>query len=164
MVPTREQILGNKRAAKMVPVDVPFWGGGRVYIRELTGKEQDAFEATLAAEYEKAKKGGKEYTPNVRGQIVVACVCNEDGKCILEPDDADVVGNMPAWQLESIVDNADQLNRFTSKYKESLEKKYATRGASASVAGSPTDGDATPSTSTSNSPAKSSKDSKRTGQ
>jgi hypothetical protein len=160
---SRQQIIGNKRACKMVEIAVPHWGGN-VMVKELTGSELDAFEAGMAKEYEKAMKGGKEYKPNVRALILLCCICDAEGKPIFEEGDQEALGNLPAWQIEALIDNADQLNRITAKYKESLEKKYAKAGGSASATVSRTDGESPTPEISLTSPAKSSKGGGRTGQ
>lgn len=159
---TRQQILGSKSAAKMVRLDAPFWGGS-INVKELTGKERDQFEAVIIKEREKAKKADKDYKPNVRGLMLALCVCDDAGNPIFELEDAEKIGEFPAWQLQAIVENADQLNRFSEKEKEELEKKFENRGGSGSAADSPTDGEKTPKNSTSESPPASSKPSGRSG-
>jgi len=138
----RDDILGAGRELKKQEVKVPAWGGN-VMVRELSASEQDAFEASFAEERQKAIDAGVPYKPNVRGKMLVACVCDDQGKQIFQAGDEKAIGDMPAHELEPVINVADQLNKFTKVHKEILEKKYAATGASASATGSASSGEKT---------------------
>jgi hypothetical protein len=160
---TREQILGQKRAPKMEEIAVPHWGGN-VFVKELSAGDVDAFEAAMQEESAKKSKDG-EYRPNVRGRVLVLCLCDADGKPIFKPEDADAMSEMPKWQIDALIDAAFRLNRLSEAYEKGLEKKYARRGDGASPADSPGSGESeTREISLTSSRKKSSNSGGRTGQ
>lgn len=136
----REAIMATVRAMKTEPVAVPAWGG-TVHVRELSASELDAFEASFAEERQAALNAGKAYKPNVRGRMLVACICDAQGKPLFLQGDETIVGNMAGHELEGLVTVADRLNRFTKVHREILEKKYEAAGEPGSASGSPSPGE-----------------------
>jgi hypothetical protein len=159
---SREAILGQKRPPRMEEIAVPHWGGN-VFVKELSAADVDAFEAAMQEEASK-KKDGQEYRPNVRGRVLVLCICDGEGKPILKPGDEEAMGDMPKWQIDALIDAAFRLNRLSEAYEKGLEKKYARRGDGASPADSPGSGESeTRELSLTKSPKKSSGSGGRTG-
>lgn len=140
MLLNREAIMATVRTLKTEPVAVPAWGG-TVHVRELSASEFDAFEASFAEERQAALDTGVAYRPNVRGRMLVACICDAQGNPVFLKGDETLVGGMAAHELEGLVTVADRLNRFTKVHKEILEKKYEAAGGSAPASGSPSSGE-----------------------
>lgn len=137
MLLNRDQIMSSVRTQlKSEPVAVPAWGG-TVHVRELSAADLDAFEASFAEERQKAVDKGETYRPNVRGRMLVACVCDAQGQPIFLQGDESIVGGMAAHELEGLVTVADRLNRFTKVHRQILEKKYEATGGTASASESP---------------------------
>ncbi len=124
---TREEILGARKPAKLVKVQVPAWNGS-VFVKELTSEEMDAFEAHIGQMRQKALDDGKEYRPNVRGSILAECICDEKGIRLFQPSDAADLGKWVAHELEPVVNECDKINHFTKVHQANLEKKYAVAG------------------------------------
>jgi hypothetical protein len=137
---TRDAIMATVRTLKSEPVSVPAWGG-TVHVRELSANELDTFESSFAEERSKAIKDGVTYRPNVRGRMLVACICDAQGNPIFLRGDEKLVGDMAAHELEGLVTVADRLNRFTKSHQEALEKKFETAGGSDSASASPSPGE-----------------------
>jgi hypothetical protein len=140
MLLNREAIMATVRTLKSEAVAVPAWGG-TVHVRELSASELDAFEASFAEERQAAVDAGRAYKPNVRGRMLVACICDAQGQPVFLKGDETIVGNMAGHELEGLVTVADKLNRFTKVHKEILEKKYEAAGAPASASASPLPGE-----------------------
>lgn len=135
----RDDIMATMRTLKSEPVAVPAWGG-TVHVRELSAADLDAFESSFAEERQKAVDAGVPYRPNVRGKMLVACICDAKGESVFLKGDEEVVGRMAAHELEGLVQVADRLNRFTKVHREILEKKYEAAGDTASASASPSSG------------------------
>src|SRR4051812_29809096 len=83
MALSRDQILEAKDLETR-EVDCPEWGGS-VLVRALSGRERDAWEASLV------QMRGKQQVPqmgNVRAKLVVRCCVDENGERLFS--DADV--------------------------------------------------------------------------
>lgn len=100
------------------PVDVPEWGG-RVYVRELTARERDDFEAGCVT-----LKGDKQ-TPNLRnyrGRLAALVLGDEGGNRLFADDDAGQLGDLPAAALDRVLDVARKVNGMTKEAQEEAEK------------------------------------------
>lgn len=140
MLLNRDAIMATVRQLKSEPVAVPAWGG-TVHVRELSASDLDAFETSFAEERQKALNEGVPYRPNVRGRMLVACICDAQGNPIFLKGDEELVGKMAAHELEGLVTVADRLNRFTKAHQQALEKKFETAGGSESASGLPLSGE-----------------------
>lgn len=115
---TRELIFA--RASDPLPVEqvvVPEWGGA-VYVRSLTAKERDEFEASCT------KFDGKDGKPrpqlaNYRGRLAARVLCDSKGSRLFSDDDAAQLGDMAASALDRVVDAARKLNGMAA---ESIEE------------------------------------------
>lgn len=77
---SKQTILATKKNLKFELVDVPEWGG-EVIICELTGKQRDAFEASIV---QMGSNGSRQMNlQNLRARLA--------SKCIADPDDFDIV-------------------------------------------------------------------------
>jgi hypothetical protein len=117
---TRDQILAvDDRKYEEVPV--PEWGG-EVRVRSLSGKERDAFEASLS----KTTKSGKreEDIENVRARFVALVLVDDKGTPLFSRQDVALLGNKSAAALTRVYDKGAELSRFTEKDAEELAEGF----------------------------------------
>lgn len=118
---TREMIE-KASELKTEVVEVPEWGGD-VLIRELTGSERDAYEASLMAE----KRGGKPNVLNLRARLVGKCLIDPDTKQRLYTDqEIGILGNKSASALDRLFDACQKLSGMEPKKVEEAEKNSET--------------------------------------
>lgn len=101
----REAILG-KTFLKVQAVPCPEWGV-TVHIREMTGRERDDWEQSLAG------NGKKPDIRNVRARLVSYTAVDADGNRIFAPNDADKLGGLSAKALDRCAKVAQKLNGLT---------------------------------------------------
>jgi hypothetical protein len=114
----REAILAARDIqTELVPV--PEWGGS-VMVRGLSGRERDAFEASVVEQ--KGKK--TEYNlRNVRARFVALCLVDEAGaRLFTDPADVLLLGNKSARALERVWDKARELSGLSDEDVEELAK------------------------------------------
>ena len=99
-------------------VRVPQWGG-IVYVRSMTGKERDAFEAE---QYRANVEHGDPLSENMRARLVVLCLVDKDGKREFSDSDEDIelVGAKSAASLDLVFSAAAKLNGLSSADVEEL--------------------------------------------
>lgn len=113
---SREEIL---RCADRPPVvesvPVPQWGGD-VFVRTLTAKELDAFEASNV----KTNRKGEQVrgTANLRGRLLALVLSDERGNRLCRDDDAGMLGDMPLPAVEAVLRVANRLNGLTEELLE----------------------------------------------
>lgn len=116
---TADQIL----AADDLPtedVDVPEWKG-TVRIRTLSGKERDAFEASIVQQKGRSTKANLE---NLRARLVAKCAIGEDGKRLFSDSAAVALGTKSAAALERVYEAARKLNRMSEEDVEELTEGF----------------------------------------
>ena len=116
---TRDQLL-QPRALPRESVPMPEWGEGEeVWVRTISGTERDAFEQ---ASIEVRGKSREANLRNIRARLCVLCMCDEQGKRILEDKDAEAFGAQPAPVLDRVFEVAQRLNGLGAKDVEALAK------------------------------------------
>lgn len=95
-----------------------------VYVREMSGRERDAFENSIVTQVKVGDKMEQKQTlENFRAKLAVACLCDETGVPLLTSADVlTLSANMKATTLDKIVEVASLLNKVTEKDKEELVK------------------------------------------
>lgn len=102
----------------LVPVPLPEWDIEEgVFVKMLTGKERDGFEASLVVG--KGKKA-KTDMQNVRARLAVRCAVDENGERIFGDEDADMLGTKSAAALERLFSAARKHNKMTEEDIEEL--------------------------------------------
>ena len=86
---------------KTQDVDVPEWGGA-VRVRAFSGRERDAFEASLIG-----KEGRLE---NVRARLVSLTLCDETGNRLFSDGDITALGGKSAKALDRVFAVSQRLN------------------------------------------------------
>lgn len=116
---TRDQIIAQmSKPLRTEDVEVPEWGG-TVTVRELTGRERDAFEGSIVEQ-----KGKKSVVnlDNMRAKFVAACAVDEQGQLIFFPSDVERLGDLSAAALNRVFDVGRRLSGLTDDDVEELVK------------------------------------------
>ena len=78
-----------------------------LYVREMSGEERDAFEASIVAE----RNGGRKLNmKNIRAKLAVLTVCDAEGNRLLRDADVEAVGKKSAALLQRIFVTAQRLS------------------------------------------------------
>lgn len=112
-------------------VDVPEWGG-TVFVRGLSGRQRDVFEATLL------ERRGRRMVPNtanIRAKLVAWTVVDEDGKRLFTDTEADELGEKSASAMDRIYTVASRLSGLGEEDLEDLAENFdePTRGKTSST-------------------------------
>jgi len=97
---------------------VPEWKGC-VYVRNLSGRERDAFEDASITGRGKDRRLNLR---NIRARLVVMATCNADGKALFQEKDIGWLGEKNAAPLDRIFDVAQRLSRISDDDVEELAK------------------------------------------
>jgi hypothetical protein len=115
---TRDEILGRPDTQEE-QIDVPEWGG-EVRVRGLTGKERDAFEASLVSTNGRPDDMNME---NIRAKLVILSVVSSDGSHVFRwPADVELVGDRCAAALDRIFAVAQRLSGIRRRELEEMVK------------------------------------------
>lgn len=118
----REELL-SKQKLEIRRVDLGTEGS--VFVRQMSGRERDSFEQSIirtstGPDGELVMERNLE---DFRAKLAVRTICDEEGNLLLREQDAATLSmNMPASQLELIVNAAQELNGITKKDRENLVK------------------------------------------
>lgn len=115
---TRDQILSaSDLTFEIVPV--PEWGGD-VRVRSLSGKERDAFEASILT----IRSGGKtRLNPaDMRAKLVSRCIVNENGERLFTDADITMLSAKSAAALQRVFEAAQRLSGLSDQDVEELEE------------------------------------------
>jgi len=99
--------------------------GEYVYVRQMTGRERDRFEASIL---KRVNRGGGKMdfetdTQDFRAKLAACTMCDEKGELLLAFDDyTQLSENMSAARLEQIIEVAQRINRITREDEEELVK------------------------------------------
>lgn len=97
-------------------LEVPEWGG-TVLVRALSGKERDAYEASLV------QFRGNERLPqlaNMRAKLVVRCIVDDQGQRLFTDQDANALGQKSAHALNRVFEVAAELSGLSEEDIEEL--------------------------------------------
>jgi hypothetical protein len=103
-------------------VSVPEWGGD-VFVRTLTAKELDDFQA---ANIQGSGKDRKPNLQNFRARLAVRCIVDADGKRLFEDTDAEALGAASCRAIDRVFAVAQRLNGMTDESTESIAKNSET--------------------------------------
>jgi hypothetical protein len=113
---TREQIL-EKSTLATEEVEVPEWGGS-VLLRELSGKERDAFELSLV---EQNGTDQQVNLNNLRARLVAWSVVDENGAKLFSTDgDVIKLGELSARALQRCFEKAQELSGLSNENVKEL--------------------------------------------
>lgn len=108
---TKEAILGAQDH-KTEYVDVPEWGG-IVRVKTMSGRERDAFEASLIGE-----KDSERRMENMRARMLAWCIVDENNRRMFSIDEADDLGQKSAAALDRVVAVARRINGMSKDESE----------------------------------------------
>ncbi len=124
---TRDQVIQASRREK-VQVDVTEWGpigdDGTpiptfVFVRELSGREKDEFEAGLVTIKGRKQKMNLD---DLRARMAVLVCCDENSNRIFEPADVEWLTHKSVRPLTRIYNAAKELNDMSDEDEEELLK------------------------------------------
>ena len=121
-------------------VEVPEWGGA-VRVRSFTGRERDAFEASMVRGEGRDRKVD---LTNMRARLVGLTVIDETGQRLFTDDEVDLLGAKSGAALDRVFAVAQKLNGLSGADVDELSKNSSgvpsavSTSASALPSGSPT--------------------------
>lgn len=115
MTLSRDDILNTDDLEKR-EVEVPRWNGS-VYVRELTGRERDAFENEILTG---DPNDPDVNTENLRARLLVRTLCDEDGERLFGDDEMDELAGKSGAVLSQLFEEAQDLNGMTADDMEAL--------------------------------------------
>ena len=121
-------------------VEVPEWGGA-VRVRSFTGRERDAFEASMVRGEGRDRKVD---LTNMRARLVGLTVIDETGQRLFTDEEVDLLGAKSGAALDRVFAVAQKLNGLSGTDVEELSKNSSgvpsavSTSASALPSGSPT--------------------------
>jgi hypothetical protein len=128
---TKEQIAAiDDLSSKVVPFDVPEWGGV-VYIRPMSVGELDDYSNAVV----RAKPSGG--LPNFRAGLVAKCLCDESGKRLFSDEEILVLGQKNAVVMNRLYKACDDLNDISPKKVEDIAGNSSAGQPESSSSGSP---------------------------
>lgn len=101
-------------------VDCPEWGG-MVRVRNLTGTQRDAYEASLIADRGASQRMN---LANARAKMAVLAIVDRDGRQLFTADDVRALGRKNAAPLERIFDVARKLSGMSQEDVEKLTENF----------------------------------------
>lgn len=104
----RQKILAAKPTA-MERLDVPEWDA-TVWIKELTLKERDAFEADQIVREEDGSM--RMETKGLKARLIILCACDEDGEKVFSPEDEDALNELGAAAIERVFAVCQRVNKM----------------------------------------------------
>ena len=116
----RTEIL-NMNDIVVQEVHVPEWGEDAiVYVKGMTGRERDQFEASLV----EMRGGGTTHIKleNVRAKLVALTTCDESGKRLFTSKDAEELGKKSASALQRLFEVSQHLSGLTPADVDELVK------------------------------------------
>lgn len=116
----RNQILSTEDT-KREAVTVPEWGDVTVYVKNLSSKDRDGWEASLIT-ITSDGKAKRVNMINMRARLVVRCLVDENGKRIFSDDDAEALGEKSAAVMARLFDLCQRINALSGKEVAALEK------------------------------------------
>jgi len=99
-------------------INVPEWGGS-VRVRSFTGRERDAFEASMVRGDGKDRKVD---LTNMRARLVGLTVIDETGQRLFTDEEADLLGAKSGAALDRVFAVAQKLNGLSGADVEELTK------------------------------------------
>ncbi len=116
---SREAIL-DADDIRMELVAVPEWGGS-VYVKSMSGRERDAFEASVV------QQGSRVQTldmSNIRAKITSLTICDENRRLIFSPTDIKALGAKSASALSRVFAVAQELSGITAEDMDDYTKDF----------------------------------------
>ena len=129
---TKTEIL-SANDLKTEDVNVPEWGGA-VRVRSFTGRERDAFEASMVRGEGKDRKVD---LSNMRARLVGLTVIDEAGLRLFSDEEVDLLGAKSGAALDRVFAVAQHLNGLSGADVEELTKNSSGAQSAVSTSASP---------------------------
>lgn len=113
----KEQIVGASKLER-VELEIPEWGG-TVFIAEMTGRQRDAWEASIVEIDEKTSET-RHNRINFRAKLAIRVVVDENGVSVFGDDDIELVGKLSSAALDRVFEAAQKINKITPDDIEEL--------------------------------------------
>ena len=120
-------------------VEVPEWGGA-VRVRSFTGRERDAFEASMVRGDGRDRKVD---LTNMRARLVGLTVIDETGQRLFTDDEVDLLGAKSGAALDRVFAVAQKLNGLSGADEEELSKNSSGVPSAVSISASALPSDST---------------------
>jgi len=114
MILSRDAILGVADI-KAEPLEVPEWGGS-VYVRMLSGRERDNFEASLRD----PATGNAGNLSDFRAKFASLVIADEKGERLFSEADIDALGKKSAQALDRVLESGMKINALGKKDVDDL--------------------------------------------
>ncbi len=115
MLLTADGILAAQDTDAPVKVKIPEWGGD-AYLRVMGGAERDQWELIAEAGIKKKTHA------NIRASLLVATLCDKDGKRLFGNGQSDALGKKSSIVIDRLFDVAQKLNKLKESDIDELEK------------------------------------------
>jgi hypothetical protein len=102
-------------------VDCPEWGGS-VLVRGMTGRERDAFELSLRDQRSGQRIPGR--MNNIRSQIIVRCVVDDDGERLFTDADVTALGEKSGAAIDRVYDVAARLSGMSEEDEKEMAANF----------------------------------------
>ena len=120
-------------------LEVPEWGGA-VRVRSFTGRERDAFEASMVRGDGRDRKVD---LTNMRARLVGLTVIDEAGQRLFTDDEVDLLGAKSGAALDRVFAIAQKLNGLSGADVEELSKNSSGVPSAVSISDSALPSDST---------------------
>ena len=120
-------------------VEVPEWGGA-VRVRSFTGRERDAFEASMVRGDGRDRKVD---LTNMRARLVGLTVIDETGQRLFTDEEVDLLGAKSGAALDRVFAVAQKLNSLSGADVEELSKNSSGVPSAVSISASALPSDST---------------------
>jgi hypothetical protein len=113
-------------------------GGERLYLRELTAAQRDAYEAHRLRQRSDGRRSVVElHLRGTRGLMLALTLCDQSGKLLFREQDADELGGLPAAAADRLFEKALAMNGMDRQADEELAKNLSRGGGDGSPSPSP---------------------------
>ena len=113
---TKESILALAGSTQIERIEVAELNSP-IYIRGLSARERDSFEASCMPGKGKARALNME---NIRARLLVRSICNEVGARLFQDHEADALGTVPASVVDKLFSVAQRLSGLSTNDVEEL--------------------------------------------
>jgi hypothetical protein len=124
---------------KSEDIEVPEWGGA-VRVRSFTGRERDAFEASMVRGDGRDRKVD---LTNMRARLVGLTVIDETGQRLFTDEEVDLLGAKSGAALDRVFAVAQKLNGLSGADVEELSKNSSGVPSAVSISDSALPSDST---------------------
>lgn len=122
---SRELLRNARPELPRATVMAPELGAeGAVLLRGLTGRERDAFEASLMTAPNAPKGGQAKRLEDVRARLIVASVIDESGALVFGSSDVEMVSAWPASLTHRLFEAVKRLSGMSDEDISEMGKTY----------------------------------------